>query len=78
MFFQLSTKKEKLITLLLAFWIIALAIILTTFLSPILYNQQVNAFHLPELVNMPSTQIKENYTNIIHYLSLLTHTSMRP
>ncbi len=26
MFFQLSTKKEKLITLLLAFWIIALAI----------------------------------------------------
>ena len=52
MFFQLSTKKEKLITLLLAFWIIALAIILTTFLSPILYNQQVNAFHLPELVNM--------------------------
>ncbi len=46
MFFQLSTKKEKLITLLLAFWIIALAIILTTFLSPILYNQQVNAFHL--------------------------------
>nr|WP_164125140.1 TIGR01906 family membrane protein [uncultured Sharpea sp.] len=53
MFFQLSTKKEKLITLLLAFWIIALAIILTTFLSPI------------------------NYTNIIHYLSLLTHTSMQ-
>ncbi|WP_164121380.1 TIGR01906 family membrane protein [Sharpea azabuensis] len=77
MFFQLSTKKEKLITLLLAFWIIALAIILTTFLSPILYNQQVNSFHLPELVNMPSTQIKENYTNIIHYLSLLTHTSMQ-
>ena len=77
MFFQLSTKKEKLITLLLVFWIIALAIILTTFLSPILYNQQVNAFHLPELVNMPSTQIKENYTNIIHYLSLLTHTSMQ-
>ena len=77
MFFQLSTKKEKLITLLLAFWIIALAIILTTFLSPILYNQQVNAFHLSELVNMPSTQIKENYTNIIHYLSLLTHTSMQ-
>lgn len=77
MFFQLSTKKEKLITLLLAFWIIALAIILTTFLSPILYNQQVNSFHLPELVNMSSTQIKENYTNIIHYLSLLTHTSMQ-
>ena len=76
MFFQLSTKKEKIITLLLSFWMIALAIILTTFLSPLLYNQQVNTFHLPELVNMSPAQIKENYGNIIHYLSLFTHTSM--
>lgn len=76
MFFQLSTKKEKLITVLLSFWVIALAIILTTFLSPLLYNQQVNTFHLPELVNMSSAQIKENYGNIIHYLSFFTHTSM--
>lgn len=76
MFFQLSTKKEKLITVLLSFWVIAFAIILTTYLSPLLYNQQVNTFHLPELVNMSSAQIKENYGNIIHYLSFFTHTSM--
>ena len=77
MFFQLSTKKEKLITVLLSFWVIAFAIILTTFLSPLLYNQQVNTFHLPELVHMSSTQIKENYGYIIHYLSLFTNTSMQ-
>lgn len=76
MFFQLSTKKEKLITVLLSFWVIAFAIILTTFLSPLLYNQQVNTFHLPKLVHMSSTQIKENYGHIIHYLSFFTHTSM--
>ena len=77
MFFQLSTKKEKLITVLLSFWVIAFAIILTTFLSPLLYNQQVNTFHLPKLVHMSSTQIKENYGYIIHYLSIFTNTSMQ-
>ena len=77
MFFQLSTKKEKLITVLLSFWVIAFAIILTTFLSPLLYNQQVNTFHLPKLVHMSSTQIKENYGRIIHYLSIFTNTSMQ-
>ena len=77
MFFQLSTKKEKLITVLLSFWVIAFAIILTTFLSPLIYNQQVNTFHLPKLVHMSSTQIKENYGHIIHYLSIFTNTSMQ-
>ncbi|MBO6047820.1 MAG: TIGR01906 family membrane protein [Erysipelotrichaceae bacterium] len=74
-FFSKFKGKDLLVGVLLAIWLIILAVLIVTFI-PTYYIHHIESYGIPRLTGLSAEAIAKNYCSIIHYLSLFTRGPM--